>query len=93
MDMNYATNIAILDDDGFITNIIWGMIYQLDEFNKTYTRAVVIGAYELSIGDQYYEGKWYRNGKEITALTPSQRADEAEAILDMLYEGAEVTDE
>ena len=93
MDMNYATNIAILDDDGFITNIIWGMIYQLDEFNRTYTRAVVIGGYELCIGDQYYEGKWYRNGKEITALTPSQRADEVESILDMLYEGAEVTDE
>lgn len=93
MDMNYATNIAILNEDGFVENIIWGMIYQLDEFNTDYTRAVVFGEYNVCIGDQYVDGVWYRNGELLDLRTERELADEAEAILDMLYEGAEVTDE
>ena len=31
--MNYATNIAIIDRETMtVSNIIWGMIYQLEEF-------------------------------------------------------------
>ena len=93
MDMNYATNIAVLDENGFVENIIWGMIYQLDEFNTTYPMAVVIGDYDITIGDQYVDGKWYRDGEEIDMRTTSDKMAEVEAILEMLYEGAEVTNE
>lgn len=93
MDMNYATNIAILDENGFVENIIWGLIYQMDEFNETYTKAVVIDDYDITIGDQYINGEWYRDGKEIDVRTNAEKIEEVETILDILYEGAEVTDE
>ncbi len=93
MDMNYATNIAVLNEDGFVENIIWGMIYQMDEFNEMYTRAVVIGDYDITIGDQYVDGDWYRAGEKIDMRTNTEKMEEVEAILDMLYEGTEVTDE
>lgn len=92
-EVNYATNIAILNDDGVVENVIWGMIYQLDEFNSIFTRAVVIGEYDVTIGDQYIDDVWYRDGEVLDLRTERDRADEAEAILDMLYEGTEVTDE
>ena len=91
--VNYATNIAVLDENGFVTNIIWGMIYQLDEYNATYTHVIPIEGYDICPGDQYSDGKWYRNGEELVLRTMEERAEEAEAILDMLYEGTEVTDE
>ena len=93
MDVNYATNIAILDENGFVENIIWGLIYQMDEFNETYTKAVVIDDYDITIGDQYINGEWYRDGKEIDVRTNAEKIEEVETILDILYEGAEVTDE
>lgn len=93
MDMNYATNIAVLDENGFVENIIWGLIYQMDEFNETYTKAVVIDDYDITIGDQYINGEWYRDGKEIDVRTNAEKIEEVETILDILYEGAEVTDE
>lgn len=93
MDINYATNIAVLDEDGFVENIIWGMIYQLDEFNRTYTSAVVIGDRNIAIGDQYVDGKWYRDGEEVDTRTNAEIIAETESILDMLYEGVEASDE
>lgn len=93
MDINYATNIAVLDEDGFVENIIWGMIYQLDEFNRTYTHAVVIDDRNITIGDQYVDGKWYRDGEEVDTRTNAEIIAESESILDMLYEGVEATDE
>lgn len=91
--MNYATNIAVLNEDGFVENIIWGMIYQLDEFNSTYPAAVVIDDYDITIGDQYVDGEWYRAGEKIDMRTNAEKMGEVEMILDMLYEGTEVTDE
>ena len=93
MNINYATNIAVLDEDGFVENIIWGMIYQLDEFNRTYTRAVVIDDRNITIGDQYVDGKWYRDGEEVDTRTNAEIIAETESILDILYEGMGASDE
>lgn len=91
--MDYATNIALLDESGIVTNIIWGMIYQMDEFSNLASQAIVIDDRDIHIGDTYADGEWYRNGELVDYRTVSERAEEAEAILDMLYEGTEVIDE
>lgn len=92
MDINYATNIALLNEDGIVENVIWGMIYQMEEFAEMASGAVAIGERDVRIGDQYRDGEWYRDGEKIDTRTTQERAEEAEAILDMLYEGGEVTD-
>lgn len=91
--MNYATNIALLDESGIVTNIIWGMIYQIDEFSNLAPHVIVIDDRDIQIGDIYVDGAWYRDGELVDTRTVNERAAEAEAILDMLYEGTEVTDE
>lgn len=91
--MNYATNIALLDESGIVTNIIWGMIYQMDEFSNLAPHVIVIDDRDIQIGDIYVDGEWYRDGELVDTRTVNERAAEAEAILDMLYEGTEVTDE
>ena len=92
IDVNYATNIAILDEDGYVENIIWGLIYQLEEFAEIAAGAVEIGERDVRIGDEYRDGEWYRDGEKIDTRTAQERAEEAEEILTMLYEGEEVTD-
>lgn len=85
--VNYATNIALLDENGIVTNIIWGLIYQLDEFKGMAANAIVIDDRDVQIGD-YYDGEnWYRDGVKTDTRTVQERAEEAESILNMLYEG------
>ena len=52
--MNYATNIAIVED-GIVTNITWGMIYNMHEFPG----AVQIDDRAVQIGDIYKDGKFF----------------------------------
>lgn len=91
--VNYATNIALLDENGIVANVIWGLIYQLDEFKRMAADAIVIDDRDVQIGDRYVNGDWFRGEEKLDTRTAQERAAEAEAILDMLYEGAEVTDE
>lgn len=71
--MNYA-----LIENGIVTNIIYLHPMNADEFPS----AVEIGDLPVAIGDSYTEGKFYRDGKEIT-ITPSQlyTLDEAAEII------------
>ena len=72
--MNYA-----LIKNGIVTNIIYLHPMNADEFPN----AVEIGDLPVAIGDSYAEGKFYRDGKEIT-LTPTEPTytlDEAATIL------------
>ena len=90
--INYATNIALVDRDGIAVNIIWGLIYQLDEFKRMAADAIVIDDRDVQIGDRYVNGDWFRGEEKLDTRTAQERAAEAEAILDMLYEGGEVTE-
>lgn len=58
--MNYATNIAIVED-GIVTNVIWGMIYNMAEFPG----AVQIDDLGVNIGDSYVDGVFYHNGEQV----------------------------
>lgn len=71
--MNYAQI-----ENGIVTNIIYLHPMNADEFPN----AVEIGDLPVAIGDSYTEGKFYRDGEEIT-ITPSQlyTLDEAAAII------------
>lgn len=77
--MNYA-----LLDNGIVTNIIWINPEHQDSFpNGVSTNDLLILP-----GDEYKDGKFYRNGEEVTATseptpTPEQRytLDEAAALL------------
>lgn len=68
--MNYATNYAIVED-GVVTNIIWGMVYNMDEFPN----AVQIDDLAVEIGDEYADGAFFhdcervRSNAEIMAET------------------------
>ena len=57
--MTYA-----LIENGIATNIIYLHPMNADEFPN----AVEIGELPIQIGDSYADGKFYRDGKEITIM-------------------------
>lgn len=64
--MNYATNIALVNKStGKVSNIIWGMIYQKEEFNTDTTQAVVVEGLPVHIGDSYDGTDFWRDGEKI----------------------------
>lgn len=64
--MNYATNIALVDRaTGKVTNIIWGMIYQQNDFSTDTTQAVVIEGLPVHIGDSYDGTDFWRDGVKV----------------------------
>lgn len=68
--MNYATNIALVDRATCtVSNIIWGMIYQKDEFNTDTTRAVIIESLPVQIGDSYDGTDFWRGGEKVVAVS------------------------
>ena len=62
--MDYATNFAIVED-GVVTNIIWGMIYNT---NQEFPNAVQIDNLGVTIGDTYSNGRFYRNGEIVLTV-------------------------
>jgi len=86
--MNIATNIAIVQK-GKVTNIIWGMIYQKEEFEETYDCiAVPIDDLAVQIGDTY-DGECFKRGKQKILTTAEQHSAEIaeldQYIVDTLY--------
>lgn len=86
---DYATNIAIIQD-GFVVNVIWGYIYQMDEFNHNNQIAVQIDDLGVRVGDTYVDGVFYdENGNVIKSM--SERYEDTieeldNFIIDALYE-------
>lgn len=72
--MNYA-----LIENGTVTNVIW-----LHPMNASdFPNAVPTNGLPIQVGDIYQDGKFYRDGEEIT-LTPTEPTytlDEAAVIL------------
>jgi len=69
--MNYATNFAIIEN-GVVARVLWGMVYNMPE---DFPNAVQIDDRAVSIGDEYVDGKFYHDGKEVKTI--------AEEIADM----------
>lgn len=77
--MNYATNIALIDKEtNLVTNIIWGMIYQADEFNTDTRLAVVIEDLAVAIGDTYDGESFYHEGEKVLSIAEQMAAMQAE---------------
>lgn len=70
MVSSYATNIALIDrETNLVTNIIWGMVYQEEEFT-TYTQlAVVINDLGVSVGDSYDGENFYHEGEKVLSMS------------------------
>ncbi len=80
MIANYATNIALIDrETNLVTNIIWGMVYQEEEFNTEEQLAVIIDDLAVSIGDSYDGEAFYHEGVKV--LTVAEIIAEREAAL------------
>lgn len=75
--MNYATNFAIIEN-GIVTNIIWGMIYNMDEFPG----AVQIDDLSVQIGDTYENGVFYHDGVEVKTI--AEELSDMKAALELL---------
>ena len=71
--MNYA-----LLDNGIVTNIIWIKPEQQSEFQP----GAPTGDLPVMTGDTYEDGKFYRNGIEITPESPSPEPTEQLYTLD-----------
>ena len=68
--MNYATNIALIDKEtNLVTNVIWGMIYQLEEFNNDEQLAVAINDLSISLGDSYDGKNFYHQGEKVLSIS------------------------
>ena len=64
--MNYATNIALIDKaTKLVTNVIWGLIYQEEEFNTETHQAVVIEDLAAQTGDSYDGANFYHEGQLV----------------------------
>lgn len=81
--MNYATNIAIVED-GIVANVIWGLIYNMDEFPN----AVQIDDLAVQIGDTYAGGMFYHNGEHVR--TNAEIMGEMQEALNILLGGETV---
>ena len=81
--MNYATNIAIVED-GIVANVIWGLIYNMDEFPN----AVQIDDLAVQIGDTYADGMFYHNGEQVR--TNAEIMGEMQEALNILLGGETV---
>ena len=80
---NYATNIAIIYE-GVVENIIWGYVYQLDEFSVNGREAVEYGNRAVQIGDTYDGENFYHDGEPVRLL--QEELDDLDAfIIDELY--------
>lgn len=76
---NYATNIALIDrETSLVTNIIWGMVYQENEFNTETRLAVVINDLGVVVGDTYDGESFYHNEKKVLSLSEQLAAALAE---------------
>lgn len=83
MISNYATNIALIDrETGLVTNIIWGMVYQEEEFNTESQQAVKIDDLAVSIGDSYDGESFYHGGEKV--ISTGARLQDAETALGIL---------
>ena len=77
---DYATNFALIDrETNTVTNIIWGNIYQEEEFNTDTQLAVVINDLAVSIGDTYDGEHFFHEGEQVLTLT-EQMADKENAL-------------
>lgn len=89
--MDHATNIAIIYN-GVVQNIIWGSIYDVDEFNDGSNLAVPIDDLCVGIGDIYrYDTKrFYRDGEEVIYTVEEEHQNEIDEycayIIEMEYE-------
>lgn len=64
--MTYATNIALVDRaTGTVTNVIWGMVYQQEEFSSDSEQAVVIEGLPVQIGDSYDGRDFWHEGEKV----------------------------
>lgn len=70
-------NFALLDN-GIVTNIIWINPEQQSEFQP----GAPTGDLPVMVGDTYENGKFYRNGEEVTPLTPAPEPTEQRYTLD-----------
>lgn len=76
--MNYATNIALIDRaTGTVTNIIWGMIYQEEEFSTDTELAVVIESLPVRVGDIYDGTDFWRDGEKVVPAADALSALDA----------------
>ena len=87
--MNYATNIAIVKGKK-VEQIIWGNIYQLEEFEQTYEcKAVPIDDLGVRIGDTY-DGKVFRHDKKVVKTRMEQYLEALKEVdqfaIDTLYD-------
>lgn len=72
--MNYA-----LIENGTVANIIWLHPMNASEF----TNAVTTNGLPIQLGDTYIDGKFYRDGEEITLISaePTYTLDAAAELL------------
>ena len=76
-------NYALLDENNIVVNIIWINPEHQDRFPN----GVSMNDLQILPGDEYKDGKFYRNGIEITPESPSPEPenrytlDEAATIL------------
>lgn len=76
--MNYATNIALVDRvTGKVTNIIWGMIYQQNDFSTGTKLAVVIESLAVRVGDIYDGTDFWRDGEKVVPAADALSALDA----------------
>lgn len=79
MISNYATNIALIDRaTNTVSNIIWGNIYQEEEFTTDEQLAVVIEGLAVAIGDTYDGEHFYHEGEKVLSIAEQMAAMQAE---------------
>ena len=87
--VNYATNIALVQY-GFVTNIIWGLSYNIDEFNTEDQIAVQIDDKAVRIGNRYENGEFYDENGVVVKTTVGYYEDMIreldEYIIESTYE-------
>lgn len=74
---NYATNFAIIEN-GIVTNIIWGNIYNASDFPN----AVQIDDLAVQIGDTYVDDVFFHDGVTVQAVVDEQ--EDMKAALELL---------
>ena len=87
---NYATNLAVVNPEGVIENIIWGMFYGFENYAPPGYTVAVVDELCVKIGDTYEDGKFYNQDGEVVKSVTQVFEEEIEAldnfIIEALYE-------
>lgn len=84
----YATNLAVINSDGVVINVIWGYVGDLFYAERKHLTIIQIDDLNVQIGDTYDGEHFYHNDEQVKT-TQELYEDIIANLIDIIYEEEE----